>query len=269
MYINSTSIKELEESLCQIFEIDNDKLNNDLSNLARNSNDDDIDDKVEKYIQQNIIHKPDNVLLFHLSRRLDTATEDYRGLSLVNLLTTKNKFSEFFEKYDITYKLENGRIEVYKRKNKIYIDEKNDANFYIMKRLGYFKNNIDFCFNGFIVNPLIGDNIYNTSLSEAPEFIINISKLLNNKNILKDYQSNSKYYCYKYLIPINEIILDYKTELNNEEKIIYMIKKYIMLFINYRIFSNKEKTNTEIIGSLSENEDLLSEYYIDKIIIEK
>lgn len=268
MYINSTSIKELEESLCQIFEIDNDKLNNDLSNLANNSNDD-IDDKVDKYIQQNIIHKPDNVLLFHLSRRLDCAAEDYRGLSLVNLLTTKNKFSDFFKKYNITYKLENERIEIYKRKNKIYIDEKNNANFYIMKRLGYFKNNIDFCFNGFIVNPLIGDNIYNASLSEAPEFIINISKLLNNENILRDYQSNSKYYCYKYLIPINEIILDYKTTLNNEEKIMYMIKKYIMLFIDYQIFNNQSKTNTEIIGNLPENKDLSSEYYIDKVIIEK
>lgn len=194
MYINSISITKLIEYLCNIFDISDEKLYRDLSDIAHNRNDDIFEKNIDNYIKRNIVNKPDNVLLFHLSRRLDKSDND-----LINLLTTQNNYSDFLLKYNLSFKFNNGHIEVFYYNKKIELDDNDNNDVYLMKRFGYFKNIKDFCFNGFIINFLIGGNLYNSSLSFGSELLQSLSDLINDKSMVEDYISSSTYYCFEYL----------------------------------------------------------------------
>lgn len=265
MYINSVSTIELINSLCQIFNVSDEKLYSDLSNIAYNSADDDmLQDNIVKYIKSNMVNKPNKILLFHLSRRLDNTDNDLTGYSLIHLLTSKNSYSDFLLKYNLSFKYNKEHIEIYHYNQKIKLNDNINNDIYLMRRLGYFNNIKDFCFNGFIINPLIGDNLYNSSLSLGSELVQSLSELINNKSMVDDYISNSTYYCLEYLVPIDLIIFDENPTLDNKSKITYMIKRYIDFFISYFVFQQREKTNTDIEIRLHDYDNLSSEYYIDK-----
>lgn len=265
MYINSVSIIELINSLCKIFNVSDEKLYSDLSNIAYNSADDDmLQDNIVKYIKSNMVNEPNKVLLFHLSRRLDNTDNDLTGYSLIDLLTSKNSYSDFLLKYNLSFKYNNDNIEIYHYNKKIKLNDKINNNIYLMKRLGYFNNIKDFCFNGFIINPLIGYNSYISSLSLGSELVQSLSELINNKSMIADYFSNSTYYCLEYLVPIDLVIFDESPTLDNKSKIIYMLKRYIDFFISYFVFQQREKTNSDIVIRLCDYDNLSSEYFIDK-----
>lgn len=270
MYINSISISELTDSLCHAFQKSDEQLYSDLSNIAYDSKDEDIlRSNINKYVKENLVDKPDKVLLFHLSRRLDNDDNDLTGYSLVNLLTFKNSYSDFLLKHHLSFKYNNGHIDIYYYDKKVELDNSNDNDLILMKRLGYNKNIKDFCFNGFIINPVIGKNTYISSLSLGSELTQRLADLINNKSMIDEYINKSTYYCFKYLVPIDIVLFDENPTLNKNSKIIYMMSKYIDFFITYFIYQQREKTSTDIEIRLNDYEDLSSEYYIDKIIIEK
>lgn len=270
MYINSTSILELTDSLCNAFEKSDDQLYGELFNIAYDRKDEDVfKSNINKYVKENLVNKPDKVLLFHLSRRLDNEDNDLVGYSLVNLLTIKNSYSDFLIKHHLYFKYNNGHIDIYYHNKKIKLDNSNNNDLILMKRLGYNKNIKDFCFNGFIINPLVGTNIYNSFLSIGSELTQSLAKLINDKSMIDEYINKSTYYCLKYLVPLDIVLFDDEPTLDNNSKIIYLMSKYIKFFITYFIYQQREKTSTDLEIRIHDYDNLSSEYYIDKIIIEK
>ena len=269
MYVNSKTISSIMKSLCYIFNVTDEKLFKILLDIEKNSNSETKDDVIDKFIKDNMLYKPNEVLLFHLSRRLNSTLNDTEGLPLSTLLTTNNTFSTFLKKYGLNFKLKDKYIEIiYNGEIKSLDDDNNPNILYLRRRLGYNKTDQDFCFNGFILNPLIGQNIYISSLEDAPEIIINLSEFINNNLLLQDYKINSAYYCFEYKVPIDKIIFDGKEELNNDEKVIYLLRSYITILIDYYIYNN-HNIETCIIIRLADNYKLASNYFVSKFMIDK
>ena len=60
-----------------------------------------------------------------------------------------------------------------------------------------------------------------------------MARYLNLDKMIDDYKMNSTYYCYKLIIPINEIVFDEQEGLSNEEKGIYLIDQICFRLLMY------------------------------------
>lgn len=89
-----------------------------------------------------------------------------------------------------------------------------DIHIKVMKHMGYFKGHEDYCVNGFALKDMLHENSYTISLRSCPEFIEQMSLVIGRKDIIRDYERNSRYYCLEYLVPMDKVIFDgfsYKT----------------------------------------------------------
>ena len=78
----------------------------------------------------------------------------------------------------------------------------------ISRLRSYFKSRLDAdeeqdsFINGFAFFVGIEKITYYKSLQSAPEIINRLADLFDNNDIVKDYECNSYYHCFKYIIPI-------------------------------------------------------------------
>ncbi len=206
---------------------------------------------------------PNEIMLFHLSRRLN-GIQDVNGYNLDHLLTTENVLSDFFKKHDICFsKNEYGHIDIiYKNKLISLTDEFQDGVGYLRNRLGHNKNRIDNCFNGFMFGYGL-ELEYTKTLRKGPEFLQCLSRFLNNQNILNDYMKNSSYYCFSYKLPLNKVIFDFNDKLTLVEKSYYLIES-ILIRIYEDNFLEKNESKTNPILRLNHYENIPSEFFVER-----
>lgn len=264
MFVNSKSMSGIFDSLCYIFNISDEQFYKDLNNIGYDSNNDNFDDNIKKYVRRKIVNKPNEILIFHLSRRLNKTKENFEGVPLNILLTTDNDFSFFFKKHDITFKSNKRKVEIIYDGEKQLLNDFETNDLYLKKRLGYNEKEHDFCFNGFFINPLIGKNQYLISLKEGPEILQSLSELINNNDIIDDYVNKSTYYCYEYKMPIDMIIFD--DNILKEDNVMYMLRKYVEILIYYYIYNNKN-FDSDLIVRVDDKKTLDSNYYIGRFEI--
>ena len=175
---------------------------------------------------------PDEILLFHLSRRLK-GSENEISYNLQELLTTSNSFSTFLQEYQITFRKESeDGITLYYGDEPISLEDTRDINVcYLRGRLGYNSNRRDFCFNGFAFRDLLMKNQYVSRLQRCPEILESIERLLRIKGLAKGYEGKSDYYCFMYRFPLERVIFDGKDGLTIEEKQFYLLKQ-----VAYRLY---------------------------------
>lgn len=222
---------------------------------------------IDKYFCKQL---PDEIMLFHLSRRLN-GEEDIRGCNLDSLLTTKSVLSDFLKNYDVYFsKNEDGSINIIYKNNLISLsDEFQDGVGYLRNRLGHNKNRIDNCFNGFMFGYDLEKLEYTNTLRNGPEFLqcldsfLKNQNLLENQNFLNDYKENSTYYCFSYKLPLNSVIFDRSNKLTPEEKNYYFIER-VLIRIYEDTFLGKNKSKINPILHLSQYENIPSEFFVDR-----
>lgn len=180
----------------------------------------------------------DSIQMFHLTRRLN-GTDLTTNNNLEQLLIGETPVSEFFKRYDVTFKKRAGHMEMYYKgylqplDDEFYSGPGNMA--YIKSRLGYFDAQ-DYCINGFAFRSHLEMQSYYRSLSRCPELVDNIGRFFEIDNMVVDYSNNSRYYCIEYLIPLSEVIFDLANppESELEKTLIFLVNAIVRLYKEWR-----------------------------------
>lgn len=124
----------------------------------------------------------------------------------------------------------------------------------LKKRLG--QNTKDYCINGFAIYYGIEDFNYTRNLSACPEFIEDLIVVIN-RRINLDYASKSTFYCYEYIISLDEIIFDGKENYSNEDKIYYLLEQ-VCLNIYNKLY------NEDFIIRLDDDRNLSEKEFVNR-----
>lgn len=240
MIIDTTTREGLENSLAYLMDVSVAELYQYIEAAADSAGkkqwcfNQDIFDKAMEDFYSNMIEQklPDEILFFHLSRRI-VGSEKEIGYNLRELLTSNNIFSEFLNTHQITFRKGTGnRITLYFRGRQINLENTMNTDVcYLRSRLGYSIGQEDFCINGFAFRDLLMKNQYTRELQDCPEILRSLAKHLRIEGLVKEYAEKSEYFCFKYKFPIERVIFDGKDDLSVEDKQLYLLNQ-----VAYRLY---------------------------------
>lgn len=240
MIIDTTTREGLENSLAYLMDVSVLELYQYIEAAADSAVKDqwcfnqDIFDKAMENFYSNMIEYelPDEILFFHLSRRI-TGSEKETSYNLQELLTSNNSFSEFLNTHQITFRKGTGnRITLHFRDRRISLENTMNTDVcYLRSRLGYNIGREDFCFNGFAFRDLLMKNQYTRQLQDCPEILECLERYLRIKGLIKEYAEKSEYCCFEYKFPIERVIFDGKDDLTVKEKQLYLLNQ-----VAYRLY---------------------------------
>lgn len=267
MYIDTHSKESMEKSICGLFHIHSLELREQLLILDRAaSDDDDYIYKLDEFIADKCFAYPDEILLFHLSRRLHGTENATEGRNLADLLLSVNPFSSFMNKNGIEFTKNGQHIDVIYKGKMIDWDKCWNGNpSYVKSRLGYFKGREDFCFNGFAMKDLLYKNNYARELSGVPEFLGQLVECMNCKTVGWKYIENSEYYCYEYKLPLSIVMFDDHDNYSDILKQRYLLRCVLQRLYQYQtsniryIFDHDNP-----ILRLADYYTIPSEYYVGR-----
>ncbi len=211
----------------------------------------------------------DEIMCFHLSRRLNSQPDDLKIYDLKQLLLSDNELVRFLKKYSVEFQEQNNHLTLYYQDRMVPLDNTMNSDVcYLRSRFGYNPGRQDYCFNGFAMRDLLMRNYYARELYDGPEFLVKLAHYLKNGTIMKKYKEVSTYYCYTLRMPISKVILDGHDEFNNENKWLYLVDQ-----ICYRLCMYTEGDDTTLhdddnpIILTSDNTTLPEKYKISREVI--
>lgn len=273
MYIDTHTKESMQQAVCQIFNITVEELYQLFERAGQAScteNYMDVDkfnNVINQFIDLKMSDKPiDQILFFHLGRRLNSAGNCGEGKNLFELLSTENAMSTFLKNHKVTFQPNEEHLDLY-YKGKIISLDNNEKEYipYLRWRLGYNTNRIDYCFNGFMLRDLLYRNNYARELYDVPEFIGVLARFLRNRNIGTDYFQNSKYYCFEYLVPIDKVYFDYAEGLPKEGKQRYLLNQALHRLYDYTVTDIRYMFDHDNpILRLADDDVMQEEYFVTK-----
>lgn len=273
MYIDTHTRETMEKSICSYLCV----TPKDLCNLfefagSEAQQDKFIDgDKLNSIFNSFIAaHKPsktiDEVLFFHLSRRLNTAESYTVGNNLFDLLSSENAMTLFLKEHDVEFIVCDKHLNLIYKGNEVSLEDTNQEHIpYLRWRLGHNENRIDFCFNGFLLKDLLYRNHYARELYDVPEFIGVLATFLKRRDIGTDFFDNSKYYCFEYCVPLGKIMFDDDEKLDTEKKEVYLLNQILNRLYEYHTSDIRYMfDHGNPIIRLTDNDTMDEIYYIAK-----
>ena len=218
------------------------------------------------FLENKIICPPDEILLFHLSRRLHGLEDDIEGKNLADLLTTDNALTEFLKSANIVFSRSEQHIDV-QYKNKLVDWEKCQTGSprYMKRRLGHCPGHEDYCFNGFAFKDLLCHNAYYDRLCNMPEFLEGLIKCLGCKEVGENYKNNSMYYCYEYKIPLKYVIFDGYEKYSHHQKQIHLLYCVLQRIAHYQERNARDMSDRDNpILRLGDSDTVPARYCIGK-----
>ena len=191
----------------------------------------------------------DKLKFFHLTRRLNEDLPDNTARNLMNLLTSENVLRRFLKDHGIEFfcnEKDNNLVLIYQGDIVDLRNDKREKSSYLKIRLGYNLYRRDTCINGYAFKDdiKIDLNAYYNQLATCPEFISELANYLGCRSLIKDYKSNSKYYCYEYEVPIEQLIADSE---DADERI---SEKYFIDYVVEKIISHRFMCKRSLRGEL-------------------
>lgn len=268
MFIDTHTKKAMEESICDLMDITVEELYDEMNRVESmcGGNYYIRDRKFKAFIDEHIYKAlPNEILFFHLARRLKGTEDDVIGRNLRDLLTTENTLSAAIKKYNIEFSNGIDHIETVYCGKTVDWDKYGCGNSSNMKsRLGYLAIK-DFCFNGFAFKDLLYKNLYAQRLSGVPEFVGGLIECLGCRELGHYFMSNSAYYCYEYRIPIDRVIFDGHNLNSTDLKQRHLIRCVLERLSDYAdtdIRNMRDYKNP--ILRLSDDDILPSNYFVKK-----
>ena len=273
MYIDTHTKETMEKSICSYLGVTLQDLSV-LFNLAGNEaqqdkflDGDKLNDIFNSFIKAHMPNKElDEVLFFHLSRRLNTASDCNVGNNLFELLSTENAMTLFLKEHDVEFVVCDKHLNLIYKGKEISLDDTNKEHIpYLRWRLGHNANRIDFCINGFLLKDLLYRNSYARELYDVPEFIGVLATFLKRRDIGTDYFDNSKYYCFEYCLPLAKVMFDEKDSLAEEQKVKYLLNQILNRLYEYHTHDIRYMFDQENpIIRLTDHDTMDEQYYISK-----
>lgn len=267
MFIDTRSKNSMTQSICNLFNISEEDLMNKLDRIGDvTAIDDNYIERLDDFIGQNVKNYPNEILLFHFSRRLHGTEDETEGRNLLNLLTTENPFSNFMKRANIEFSQGKEHIETFYKGKEVDWDRCWHGNSSYMKvRLGYIKGREDFCFNGFAFKDLLYKNEYARILYSMPEFLNQLIQCIECNSLGKDYTEHSDYYCYEYRLPMEIVVFDTNDKYSLHQKQKYLIRCILQRLAEYNSLDTKYMfDNDNPIVRLPDNYIIPSKYCIGK-----
>lgn len=273
MYIDTHTKETMEKSICSYLGVTLQDLSV-LFNLAGNEaqqdkflDGDKLNDIFNSFIKAHMPNKElDEVLFFHLSRRLNTASDCNVGNNLFELLSTENAMTLFLKEHDVEFVVCDKYLNLIYKGKEISLDDTIKEHIpYLRWRLGHNANRIDFCINGFLLKDLLYRSSYARELYDVPEFIGVLATFLKRRDIGTDYFDNSKYYCFEYCLPLAKVMFDEKDSLAEEQKVKYLLNQILNRLYEYHTHDIRYMFDHENpIIRLTDNDTMDEQYYISK-----
>lgn len=265
MLLNTTSYQSLLNTICNELQL-NEQVILDIVDSGYYMFQQDhqilyIDDLYECYF--NIVKKKfkgdiDNVPFYSISRRLNDADND--GLSLLELLTEENSFSNFLKEYGLTFKFDK-EIEMYINGNKVDIFDEDKYKSYLKYRFSF-----DYSFKGYAFSDQIMNNDVLERVKYGPEFFGYIYEYIDNDDeIIDNYYKQSKLYKFEYLVPINDICFENYEELTNKEKQYHILAMMMLRLYFYKYDNDFVKTDEmNPLMVVADHKSLSGKYLVNK-----
>lgn len=273
MYIDTHTKNSMEKSLCDYFGITSDVLYG-LFEYAGNEaqqdkylDGDKLDNVFNDFIVSNLPNTQiDEVLFFHLSRRLNSSSECNMGSNLFDLLSNPNAMTSYLKKHDVEFSVSDKHLELIYKGNRVSLDDTSQEHIpYLRWRLGHNPKRIDYCFNGFLFKDLLYRNNYARELYDVPEFVSVLATFLKRRDIGTDYFENSRYYCYEYRLPLDKVLFDKKDNLSDKEKEKYLFNQILNRLYEYHTHDIRYMFDHENpMIRLADSDTMEERYYIDK-----
>lgn len=273
MYIDTHTKNSMENSVCDYLGVTSDVLYGLFEYATIEAQQDKhIDgDKLNKvfnnFIISNMPTKPiDEVLFFHLSRRLNTAADVSVGNNLFDLLSTENAMTSFLKEHDVEFSTFDGHLDLLYKGNKISLADTSQEHIpYLRWRLGHNTNRIDFCFNGFLLKDLLYRNSYARELYDVPEFIGVLATFLKRRDIGTDFFDNGKYYCFEYCVPLEFVLFDDNDCMTLSEKPKYLLNQVLNRLYEYHTSDIRYMFDHENpVIRLTDHDTMQEHYYTGK-----
>ena len=273
MYIDTHTKETMQQAVCQFFNIAVEELYQlfeiagKISCTQNYMDGDKFNNVINEFIDFKMPNKPiDQILFFHLGRRLNSVGNCGEGKNLFELLSTENAMSKFLKNHEVAFQSNEGHLDLY-YKGKLMSLNNIEKEYvpYLRWRLGYNSNRIDYCFNGFMLRDLLYRNNYARELYDVPEFIGVLATFLRNRNIETDYFRNSKYYCFEYLVPIEKVYFDDVENLPKEGKQQYLLNQVLHRLYDYTVTDIRYMFDHDNpILRLVDDDVMQEEYFITK-----
>lgn len=104
MFIDTHSRDSMVKSVCEALKISKFELRDKLYTMDKTAKDDDeYYEMIDAFVDERLLFPPDEILLFHFSRRLHGTEGDVEGRNLADLLTTENAFSQIMKKEGLQF----------------------------------------------------------------------------------------------------------------------------------------------------------------------
>ena len=265
MQIKTTSYQEILNTLCWLLELNNQVILDIVDSGYYMFQQDHqilyIDDLYECYfniVKKNLKHNIEKVPFYSISRRLNDSDND--GISLKELLTEENIFSNFLKGYGLTFKFEK-EIEMYVNGNKVDIPDDDKYKPYLKFRFSY-----DYSFKGYAFDDQLMNNEVLERVKYGPEFFGHLFNYIDNDDeIIDNYLEQSKLYKFEYLVPIEDIYFENYEELTNEEKQYHILAMMMLRLYFYKY--DKDFVETDEMNPLmvvADYKSLSSKYLVNK-----
>ncbi len=273
MFIDTHSRKSMEQGICKFLNISTRELLvlfKKAGNESRKESytDGDIfNNVINNFIDTNMPSTPvDQVLFFHLSRRLNSVRDNQTGKNLYDLLSTENEITKFLKEHDVEFSPVNRHLELLYKGEVLSLSDTYEKHVpYLRWRLGHNKNRIDYCFNGFLLKDLLYKNNYARDLSDVPEFMGVLASFLKRRDIGTDYYENSTYYCFEYCIPLEKVLFDSDENLSYENKQKYLLNQILHRLYDYSASELRYMFDHDNpVIRLKDNDTMDKEHFISK-----
>ncbi|WP_028043136.1 hypothetical protein [Candidatus Stoquefichus massiliensis] len=264
MYIDTKSEETIRKSLNVLLNVSNNEIDGLLENcykkLQMNHQFLDMDNLYEYFalfVKEHLCNNVDEVMLIHLSRRLNNDTNN-DGYNLIDVLTKDSSLSHFLKSYGLTFQYDQ-YIKMYIKDREIDISD----SLYLKDRFGYRFQ--DYSIGGYAFMDHIEDSDYYNIACGGPEFFGYLYPYdIDIDAIIDDFIANSTFYQFKYVLPLKDIEFESYEELDEDEKMYHIIIRTLqrLYFDKYDPLFNKQD-NT--IMKMKGDRVLSSQYLINKI----
>lgn len=120
MYIDTHTKETIQKSVCEIFNIKVRELEELFIKATQESHTetfidgDKLDNVLNEFIDDRMSDKNiDQILFFHLGRRLNSVGDCVEGKNLLELLSDENEMSMFFKNHEVKFKERDGYLDLY------------------------------------------------------------------------------------------------------------------------------------------------------------
>lgn len=237
MYINTRNKEDIENSLCQVLNINKEGLYEVIEecyNLFQKDHQvfvlDDQFDFFYKFVEEHQVINLDQALLIHLSRRLKD-DKDNNGYSFIDTLAHQTALSDFLKKYGIAFQYDE-YVKLFINSKEIKLDNGDESYsyYYLKNRFGYLYK--DFNFKGY----MFGDNIEKSEMyevhEEGPEFFGYLFLFTDDK-FIDDFHEQSEYYKFEYLVPLEMVNFEDSEAMSDTDKQRYIIVNCLQRLYRY------------------------------------